>query len=129
MRKGLLGVEEAAPNPSPLRGGPMSQENVDALKAMYEAFDKGDIAAVLSKLHDDATWDVPASIAAGGVYRGPDGVGAFFTELAGTYPSVAVVREHIHDAGDVIVMEGRIKFTLPGGDNLEVRSAHFWTFR
>ena len=34
----------------------MSQENVEAIRRRYEAFDRGDIDGVLELLHPDVDW-------------------------------------------------------------------------
>ena len=66
----------------------MSAEvNIKTIQLLYEAFGRGDVAAILANVADDVDW---ATEAAGkgapwyGVHRGPDGVGAFFTEFGST---------------------------------------------
>jgi ketosteroid isomerase-like protein len=61
--------------------------NIKTIQMVYEAFGRGDVAAIVAYLTDDVDW---ASEAAGsgapwyGVRRGPDQVAAFFTEFGST---------------------------------------------
>ena len=59
--------------------------NVDIVKQMYEAFGRGDIAAILDKLDDNVEWDTQVDVA--GVpwlepRRGKGNIPAFFESLA-----------------------------------------------
>jgi ketosteroid isomerase-like protein len=61
--------------------------NVKTIQMVYEAFGRGDVAAILANVTDDVEW---ASEAAGsgapwyGVRRGLEQVAAFFTEFGST---------------------------------------------
>ena len=53
----------------------MSQENVEAVRAMHEAFDRGDYDTALSSLAPDVVWHAPPGITIGDeVFRGRDAV-------------------------------------------------------
>jgi len=58
--------------------------NIKTIKMIYEAFGRGDVAAILGSVTDDVDW---ASEASGkgapwyGGHHGHDGVAAFFTEF------------------------------------------------
>jgi ketosteroid isomerase-like protein len=59
--------------------------NVDTVKAMYEAFGRGDIPAIVEKLDDNVEWDT--EVAVDGVpwlapRRGKANIPAFFESLA-----------------------------------------------
>ena len=64
----------------------MSDQNVQVIQEAYAAFGRGDIAAILANLTDDVEWFLPGEglIPQSGLYRGPDGVGSFFSKLAAT---------------------------------------------
>jgi ketosteroid isomerase-like protein len=61
--------------------------NIKTIQMVYEAFGRGDVAAILANVTDDVDW---ASEAAGGGApwyggrRGPEQVAAFFTEFGST---------------------------------------------
>ena len=48
----------------------MAQDNVELLRGTYEAFGRGDVAAVLGSFADDITWHAPAVLPQGGDARG-----------------------------------------------------------
>lgn len=56
-------------------------ENIESIKAVYEAFGRGDVAAILAAVTDDVDWATETSADGApwwGVRTGKDGVGAFF---------------------------------------------------
>lgn len=60
-------------------------ENLATIQAVYEAFGRGDVAAICAVVTDDVDWSSEAVGDGGpwfGPHRGPDGVVAFFTALA-----------------------------------------------
>src|ERR671911_2847699 len=53
----------------------MSRENVEVVREMNEAFNRGDYAAALSALASDVEWNAPSGVSIGEeVYRGHDAV-------------------------------------------------------
>lgn len=60
-----------------------AEDNVKVIQAIYEAFGRGDVPALLVHLDSSVEWEVPAmpGVAVGGKYKGPDGVARFFQEL------------------------------------------------
>jgi len=103
--------------------------------AMYEAFGRGDLAAILSHLSEDVTWDVteePWTPHAAGVpwltpRQGHDQVAEFFEivgawnyerfELLDTLTSDTQVGAEIHLTAD-----------LPNGNRIDEVVIHLWTF-
>ena len=63
----------------------MSEQNIDVVKGIYEAFGKGDVAWILDHVTDDVDWasEPDSKIAPWhGVHRGKDEVPHFFEEIA-----------------------------------------------
>src|SRR4051794_32449663 len=61
-----------------------SDDNVKTIQAVYEAFGRGDIPAILDVLTDDVDWASDAEsteVPWWGIRRGNDGVADFFTKL------------------------------------------------
>ncbi len=60
------------------------QENLKIVQDAYDAFKRGDIPAVLSKMGDEVQWEVPgpSNIAVAGKRHGRDQVAEFFQTLA-----------------------------------------------
>jgi uncharacterized protein len=52
----------------------MSQNNVDVVRAIYDAFARGDVDAVFAAMEPDIEWDESEGMPYGGVYRGRDAI-------------------------------------------------------
>lgn len=102
--------------------------NVEIVRGGYEAFDRGDIPAVLAIFADDIEWYAPDELPDGGTYRGPQGVAQFFGVLPTHYQELRVEPDRFLDAGDGVVVEGHHRGTI-GGVAFEVGFAHVWTLR
>jgi len=50
----------------------MSEENVEIVRAMLDAFNRGDFDASLEFLAEDIEWHDPADVRGAGVHRGPE---------------------------------------------------------
>ena len=64
-----------------------AEDNIKTITQVYEAFGRGDVAAILAAVSDDVDWAAEASSADApwyGVRHGPDAVAAFFTDFGST---------------------------------------------
>jgi uncharacterized protein len=61
-----------------------AEENLATIRAIYEAFGKGDVATILGAVADDVDWAVDAEPVAPwyGQRTGKDGVASFFADIA-----------------------------------------------
>ena len=50
----------------------MSQANVELVRGVYDAFDRGDVDGVFSAMKPDIEWNESEGMPYGGVYRGRD---------------------------------------------------------
>lgn len=110
----------------------MSAENVALVRSVYENFAKGDIPAVLGALDPDVEWvESPQEfLPHRGTHRGPAEVAAkVFQMVVDNFDDFAVVPERLHDAGDVVVVEGRAVGTTKSGAVLDAPAAWVWTVR
>ena len=57
----------------------MSNENVDGVRGVYDAFAKGDVPAVLGFLAPDIEWTEAEGFPYGGTYNGPDACSRVFS--------------------------------------------------
>jgi ketosteroid isomerase-like protein len=105
----------------------MSQQDVDALRAGYEAFARQDLPAVFAMFDEDIDWYVPDELPVGGRFHGHDGVMAFFGGLS-RFDEIHVDPDRFLDAGERIVVEGRDHGRLHG-QAYEVGFVHVWTLR
>ena len=110
----------------------MSAENVAVVRSVYENFASGDIPAVLAVLSPDVEWiESPHSyLPHHGTHHGPAEVaGKVFSMVVENFDEFAVVPEHFHDAGDVVVVEGRAVGKTKKGAVLDAAAAWVWTVR
>lgn len=109
----------------------MSADNVDIVMGVYEAFAAGDVPAVLAAMDREIEWNEAENFpyADGSPYRGPDAVLAgVFARLAEEWESFVVQPEQFLDAGDMVVVTGRLSGAYKAtGRKFDVQMAHFWT--
>lgn len=108
----------------------MSRENVDLIRAVYEAFSTGDVPAVLSMMSPDIVWNEAENFpyADGNPYTGPEAVlSGVFGRLGGDWDGFAALPEEFLDAGDTIVVLGRYRGTFKStGMTMDAQMAHVW---
>ena len=64
-----------------------SKDNLKTVQGIYDAFGRGDVAAILDQLTDDVDWAAEAASSAApwyGVRHGKDAVAAFFSDFGST---------------------------------------------
>ena len=113
----------------------ITNSHAATVTAIYEAFGRGDIPAVLSHLSEDVTWDVteePWTPAAAGVpwlvpRRGHAEVAEFFAIVgAWDYERFEVLDLLVSDTQ--VAAAVRLVADLPNGKRLDEVVMHVWTF-
>jgi ketosteroid isomerase-like protein len=116
------------------RAATTTVDNAATVAAIYEAFARGDVPAVLDRLADDVAWEqwtdnfaqragVPDLLPR----RGRDDVAGFFGLIAAwTVLDFAVL--DVVGSGRQVVAEVRASFALPGGGRFSDEELHLWTF-
>ena len=97
----------------------MSQQNLDAVRSMHEAFDRGDIPGLLELLTEDATWEVPDTLPWGGRYSGHEEIGGFFAQLSDHFDELVVTSDELLDAGDAVVDVGHFTGKAKNGGEID----------
>ena len=102
----------------------MSQENLEAVRRSFEAFNRGDLDAAFEDFAPDFELDLSRAI---GIDRGTYSLAEFrrLTEqFAETWESVRYEADELIDAGEHVVMP----FTnrLRGRDGIEVQARGIW---
>ncbi len=119
----------------------MSHPNADRTRQGFEAFQAGDLAALLGLFAADAVWHVPGANAMTGSYRGRDEIVAFLRRTAeltgGTYRVellwvvaddhhlVAVYRARGEREGRSLDIEQALVVALEAGLWAEIRAQPF----
>ena len=109
-------------------------DNAATVAAIYEAFGRGDVPAILERLADGVAWEHWADNYAqrAGVAHlvrrdGRADVAGFFGVIgAWTVLDFAVL--DVIGTGRQVVAEVRASFALPGGGRLADEELHLWTF-
>lgn len=108
----------------------MSQENVDVLRPVYEAWEAGDLRAgrELLDAHIQSVW--PQEFPSGGVYHGPKGHARAMREWLSPWEDFTLSAEGFYDADDRVVVPFRVRARGKGsGVAVQRRWAHIWTMR
>ena len=105
--------------------------NIKTITQVYDAFGRGDVAAILDAVTDDVDWAAEAASAAApwyGVQHGKDGVAAFFTAF-GSAMEVLEFTPVSYAANDVLtVVRFRVR-SRSTGKTAAMNLHHFFTFR
>ena len=106
----------------------MKNENLDHIRAVYQAFSVGDIPAVLGALAADAQWTEAEGGPYGGVYAGPDAVLANVFMKTGTEWEgfAAVPGEFVADGATVVVLGEYSARYRATGKSFKAPFAHVW---
>jgi ketosteroid isomerase-like protein len=110
----------------------MSTDNVGVVRGMYEAFQRGDIGAVLSSFAPTVTWYSPGGpeIPWAGARQGREQVGQFFAQLDASLEFLDFAPEQFAASGDTVIVIGRDRVRVKAtGDVLEEHWAHVMQVR
>jgi ketosteroid isomerase-like protein len=106
-------------------------DQVSLVRAIYDAFARGDVPGMLGMLDPRVEWNVAehATLWPGGPIYGPDQVAAQvlsrIPELFGDTFRIEV--ERLHGCGETVIMQGRYTATAQStGRNLSVQVVHVW---
>lgn len=111
----------------------MSEENVNLVRRMYEAFGRGDIQTVMAALDPQVEWREAENFiyADGNPYVGHAAVlEGVFGRLGEEWEGFTVSPEGVLDAGDTAVGHGYYSGTYKKtGTRVRAQFAHFFTIR
>jgi ketosteroid isomerase-like protein len=108
----------------------MSQANVEVIRNIYEAWNRGDLDSAFEVFDQDIEWVLPEGGLNSGVYRGHDEVRRLLDGYLEAFEFLRPEPERFFDAGDRIVVFIRTSVRSKGsGAEAAVRPAHLWTIR
>jgi ketosteroid isomerase-like protein len=90
----------------------MSEENVEIVRRVSEAYNRRDAGAMLAELHPEIEWHPWLQIQLGGgatVYRGHEGVRKGIRELEEAFSEIQAEQTEIRDLGERVVAIGHLR--------------------
>jgi uncharacterized protein len=106
----------------------MSQENVEAVRRLYDAFSTGDFARALEQAEPDFEWIPPARDIQGPA-QGRDELQRLLRNQEEAYEEFRIEAEELTDHGDQVVAFIRIRGRgRSSGVEFDIRAATVWTF-
>ena len=106
----------------------MADGNLELIQQGYEAFGRGDIAAVLDILSDDVEWSVTEVLPQGGRLQGKQEVAGFFERLVGIWHDLSLHIEDFCASGDRVCVIGSGSGEVEG-NRTGYGFVHAWTVR
>jgi ketosteroid isomerase-like protein len=82
----------------------MSQENVDLVRRGWQAYESGDLSAVLEMLSPDMVTHVGSPMPVAGTYHGPEGFLQVTIDWAEGFDDLVMTSEEFIDAGGQVVV-------------------------
>ena len=111
----------------------MSQENVELIRGLYDAFARGDVADVMGRMSPDIEWNEAENFpySDGNPYVGPGAIASgVFARCGSEWDGFAAVPEEFLDAGDTVVVLGRYTGTYKAtGRPQNAQMVHVWRIR
>ena len=111
----------------------MSEENVQIVRGLYEAFGKGDVPGVLSNFANDIEWREADNFiyADGNPYIGPAAVlEGVFMRFATEWDNFAVHSDSIVSAGEQVIALGTYSGTYKKtGKSVRAQMVHVWDIK
>ncbi|HEX3173087.1 MAG TPA: nuclear transport factor 2 family protein [Solirubrobacterales bacterium] len=80
--------------------------NLDTARSAYDAFGRGDLAALQEDFAENAVWVTSDELPLGGTVEGRDQIMANFAQIPNYWSSFSVDPEEFIDAGDCVVVRG-----------------------
>ena len=111
----------------------MSNANTALAQSLYAAFQRGDIATIVSAAAPDIVWQLhgrPKDHPALGVHKGPQGVQKFFGIIADTQDVSSFTPREFYAAGDKVFVRGHYAWTMrKTGKPVSAEWLHIFTVR
>ena len=107
----------------------MSQENVEIVKAAYDAFNREDLDAVFKDAAPGCETDFSRALGPWRGVFGLDQIRRVVGEFRETWESARVEPHEFIEAGDLVVVPGTQHLKGRGGIEVVVRGTFVWTIR
>jgi uncharacterized protein len=109
----------------------VAEQDVDTIRGAYEAFDRGDVPAVLGILDAEVEWHEPGGgNAPSGTFNGPGDVGSeVFGLIPANFDEYSAEPAGFSDEGDRVVVTGRFTGRNKNGAELDTGFVHVFEMR
>ena len=108
-------------------------QNGDIVKALYNAFSKGDVPAVLGAFDPQIEWKEADNFlySEGNPYVGPQAVAeGVFQRLVSDMEDFTILTDHFVEESDTVVVEGRYQGRMKAtGTSVDAQFVHVWRLR
>lgn len=104
----------------------MAEQDVNTVRGAYEAFDRGDVPAVMGILDAEVQWHEPGGgNAPSGTFIGADAVSAdVFGAILENFDEYSAQPAEVSDEGDRVIVRGRFKGRNKNGAVLDTGFVH-----
>jgi ketosteroid isomerase-like protein len=86
----------------------MSQENVEIVEQMVEAFNRRDLDHLEARSTPDMEWETAMGAIEAEVFKGFDGAETYIERLGDAWGEFQTIAEDVRDVGERVLMLGRI---------------------
>lgn len=108
----------------------MAEEDVQALRRIYDALSRWDVDELADDVAHDFEWLIPETLPWGGAHHGTDGVRALADVFEQHVEGLWADPDDFIDAGEEITVIGRFRGSgKRTGEEFETEFAHVWTIR
>jgi ketosteroid isomerase-like protein len=108
----------------------MSEENVDAVRRAWEAWERGDLSAAIAAMSPDLVTYIAPPIPVAGTYHGPEGFLQVTLDWAEGFDELVITGHEYFDAGDQVVVRARHSARgAESGVPVETDVWYVWTVR
>ena len=110
---------------------PMTPSNVDVVRAVVGAFNRGDYTAAGEMVTDDVEFDWSRRMLDGEVLRGRDELRRFMQQTMEIFDEIHIPDEDMTDlSNNVVLLVGKARFKgHASGLDVEASAANLWTVR
>jgi ketosteroid isomerase-like protein len=108
----------------------MSEENVEAIRGVYERWGEGDFRGGIDLFDPEVEFVLPASFPDAGTYRGPEEIAGYMRHFLEPWVRITIAADELIDAGDAVIASVLQNGVGSGsGVPTEFRYFQAWTFR
>jgi len=109
----------------------MAPSNIEVVRAVVDAFNRGDLTTALGLCTEDVEFDWSRRMLDGEVFHGHEGLRQFMQDTLEIFDEIHIPAEDVTDLGDdVVLLAGSARFRgHASGLGVEAYAANLWTVR